>query len=62
PVLNAKGELIGAAFDGNWEAMSGDIAFDKKYKRTIVCDVRYILFLIDKLGNAQNLIQEMDIQ
>ncbi|MEI8279842.1 MAG: S46 family peptidase [Bacteroidota bacterium] len=61
PVINAYGELIGAAFDGNWEAMSGDIAFDKKYKRTIVCDVRYILFLIDKMGHAPNLINEMDI-
>ncbi|MDR3680750.1 MAG: S46 family peptidase [Flavipsychrobacter sp.] len=62
PVINANGELIGAAFDGNWEAMSGDIAFDKKYKRTIVCDVRYILFLIDKMGKADNLIKEMDIR
>lgn len=62
PVINAEGELIGAAFDGNWEAMSGDIAFDKKYKRTIVCDARYILFLIDKLGGAQNLIDEMDVR
>jgi hypothetical protein len=62
PVINANGELIGAAFDGNWEAMSGDIAFDKKYKRTIVCDVRYILFLIDKLGGAQNLIEEMELR
>ena len=62
PVMNAKGELIGAAFDGNWEAMSGDIAFDKKYKRTIVCDIRYILFLIDKIGHAKNLIKEMDIR
>ncbi len=62
PVINANGELIGAAFDGNWEAMSGDIAFDKKYKRTIVCDARYILFLIDKLGGAQNLIDEMDLR
>ena len=62
PVLNAKGEYIGAAFDGNWEAMSGDIAFDKKYKRTIVCDARYILFLIDKMGHAKNLIREMDIR
>lgn len=62
PVINANGELIGAAFDGNWEAMSGDIAFDKKYKRTIVCDVRYILFLIDKMGHAKNLIKEMDIR
>ena len=62
PVINANGELIGAAFDGNWEAMSGDIAFDKKYKRTIVCDARYILFLIDKLGHADNLIKEMDVR
>jgi hypothetical protein len=62
PVINAYGELIGAAFDGNWEAMSGDIAFDKKYKRTIVCDVRYILFLVDKMGHADNLIKEMDIR
>jgi hypothetical protein len=62
PVMNANGELIGAAFDGNWEAMSGDIAFDKKYKRTIVCDVRFILFLIDKMGGAKNLINEMDIR
>ncbi len=62
PVINANGELIGAAFDGNWEAMSGDIAFDKKYKRTIVCDARYILFLIDKMGHADNLIKEMDVR
>ena len=62
PVINAYGELIGTAFDGNWEAMSGDIAFDKKYKRTIVCDIRFVLFLIDKMGHAKNLIQEMDIR
>ena len=62
PVMNANGEYIGAAFDGNWEAMSGDIAFDKTYKRTIVCDARYILFIIDKLGHADNLIKEMDIR
>lgn len=62
PVMNARGELIGAAFDGNWEAMSGDIAFDKKYKRTIVCDIRFILFVIDKLGHAKNLVDEMDIR
>ena len=62
PCINANGELIGAAFDGNWEAMSGDIAFDKTYKRTIVCDIRFILFLIDKMGHADNLIKEMDIR
>lgn len=62
PCMNANGELIGTAFDGNWEAMSGDIAFDKKYKRTIVCDIRFVLFLIDKMGHANNLIKEMDIR
>lgn len=62
PVINARGELIGAAFDGNWEAMSGDIAYDQKYKRTIVCDIRFILFLIDKMGHADNLIKEMDVR
>jgi len=62
PVINANGEWVGAAFDGNWEAMSGDISFDKKYKRTIVCDARYILWLIDKLGHAENLIEEMDVR
>ncbi len=62
PVINAQGELIGCAFDGNWEAMSGDIFFDPKYKRTIVADIRYILFLIDKYGEAYNLINEMDIK
>lgn len=61
PIIGAKGELIGLAFDGNWEAMSGDIAFDKKYKRTIAVDTRFILFLIDKLGGAKNLVREMDI-
>ncbi|MEO6833300.1 MAG: S46 family peptidase, partial [Chitinophagaceae bacterium] len=62
PVINANGEWVGAAFDGNWEAMSGDIAFDKKYKRTIVVDARYVLWLIDKLGHAENLIEEMDVR
>ncbi len=61
PVLNGNGELIGLAFDGNWEAMSGDIYFDSKYKRTISVDIRYVLFLIDKYGGAKNLIDEMKI-
>jgi len=61
PVINAKGELIGLAFDGNWEAMSGDIVFDKRYKRTISVDIRYVLFIIDKFGGATNLINEMKI-
>jgi hypothetical protein len=62
PVMNGNGEWIGIAFDGNWEAMSGDIAFDKNYKRTICTDARFILFLIEKLGKANNLIEEMDIR
>jgi hypothetical protein len=61
PVINAKGELIGCAFDGNWEAMTGDLVFDPKLKRTISVDIRYVLFIMDKYANAQNLIQEMKI-
>lgn len=62
PVLNGSGELIGLAFDGNWEAMSGDIAFDKQYKRTISVDVRFVLWCIDVLGGAGNIINELDIR
>ncbi len=62
PVLNGSGELIGIAFDGNWEAMSGDIAFDKQYKRTISVDIRFVLWCIDVLGEAKNIINEMDIR
>jgi hypothetical protein len=61
PVLNAKGELIGCAFDGNWEAMSGDIHYEPAVQRTINVDIRYVLFIIDKLAGAQNLINEMTI-
>ena len=61
PVINGKGELIGAAFDGNWEAMSGDIEFSKELQRTISVDVRYILFIIDKYAGATNLIDEMTL-
>ena len=61
PVINGNGELVGIAFDGNWEAMSGDIYFDSKYKRTISVDIRYVLFMIDKFGGATNLISEMNI-
>ncbi len=62
PVINGNGELIGLAFDGNWEAMSGDIAFDKQYKRTICVDTRYVLWCIDVLGGAKNIIAELDIR
>lgn len=61
PVLNNKGELIGAAFDGNWESLSGDIDFDKSKQRCINVDIRYVLFIIDKLGNNHRLIEEMTI-
>jgi hypothetical protein len=59
PVLNAQGELIGIAFDGNWEAMTGDLVFDPELKRTICVDIRYVLFIIDKFGGAKNLIDEL---
>ncbi|MDP4588340.1 MAG: S46 family peptidase, partial [Flavobacteriales bacterium] len=60
PVLNANGDLIGLAFDGNWEAMSGDIAFEPELQRTISVDIRYVMFIIDKYAGATNLIEEID--
>ena len=61
PVINGKGELIGLAFDGNWEAMSGDIAYIPKLQRTIVVDIRYVLFIIDKYAGDSRLIDELTI-
>lgn len=61
PVLDAHGNLIGLAFDGNGEAMSGDIDFEENLQRCICLDSRYMLFVIDKYANAQNLIDEIDI-
>ncbi len=61
PVINANGELIGLAFDGNWEAMSGDIAFEPDLQKTICVDARYVLFIIDKYAGAKNLIDELTI-
>lgn len=60
PVMNGNGDLIGLAFDGNWEAMSGDIAFEPELQRTISVDIRYVMFIIDKLAGAQNIIDEID--
>ena len=60
-VLNARGELIGLAFDGNWESLSGDINFDNKLQRCINVDIRYVLFVIDKFGGCKRLIEEMNI-
>ena len=62
PIFNAKGELIGLAFDGNWEAMSGDIVFEPDLQRTINVDVRYMLFVMDKVGGAKRLIDELTIK
>ncbi|MDC3257831.1 S46 family peptidase [Flavobacteriales bacterium] len=59
PVINAWGEIVGTAFDGNWEAMSGDIAFEKEIQRTISVDIRYTMFIIDKFAGASHLINEM---
>jgi hypothetical protein len=62
PVINGRGELIGIAFDGNWEAMSGDIAFEPELQRTISVDIRYVLFVIDKYAGAKNLIEELTVR
>ena len=62
PIMNGKGELIGLAFDGNWEAMSGDVNFEPRLQRTINVDARYVLFIIDKYAGATNLIDELDIR
>jgi hypothetical protein len=61
PVLNGKGELIGIAFDGNIEAMAGDVIFDSKLQRTINVDIRYVLWVIDKYAGAKHIIDEMTI-
>ncbi|MCQ2309303.1 MAG: S46 family peptidase [Bacteroidales bacterium] len=61
PVINGKGELIGLAFDGNWEAMSGDIMFEQKVQRTICMDARYLLWCLEKVGKVQNIIDELVI-
>ncbi len=61
PVINARGELTGLVFDGNWEAMSGDIAFEPELQRSIAVDIRYILFIIDKYAGASHFIEEMTI-
>jgi len=61
PVINGKGELVGIAFDGVWEGMVGDIYFDEKYNRTISVDIRYVLFLIDKMAHADRIMSELKI-
>lgn len=61
PVLNADGQLIGLAFDGNWESMSSDIMFEPDLQRCINVDIRYVLFIMDRFGGAGYLLDEMDI-
>ena len=62
PVMNNKGQLIGLAFDGNWEAMSGDVAFEPELQRTIAVDIRYVLFVVEKFANAGWLLDELTIK
>lgn len=61
PVINGEGQLIGLAFDGNWEAMTGDLMVNPKYNRTINVDIRYVLFIIDKFAGQKRLINELRI-
>ena len=61
PVINGDGQLIGLAFDGNWEAMSGDIMFEPDMQRTINVDIRYVLFIMDKYAGATNLVNELTL-
>ena len=61
PIMNAEGQLIGLAFDGNWESMSSDVMFEPDLQRCINVDIRYVLFIVDKFGGARHLIDEMDI-
>jgi hypothetical protein len=60
-MFNGKGELIGLAFDGNWESMSSDVMFEPDLQRCICVDIRYVLFLVEKLGGASHIIAELDI-
>ena len=62
PVLNGNGELIGLAFDGNWESMSGDIAYEPELQRTIVVDIRYVLWVMDIYAGAKHLVDEMTLR
>ena len=61
PVLNAKGELIGLAFDGNWESMSSDVMFEPDLQRCICVDIRYVLWTVEKMGGATNIINELTL-
>jgi hypothetical protein len=62
PVMNGNGKLIGIAFDGNWEAMSGDVAYEPNLQRCICVDIRFVLWTIDKFAGAGHLVKEMAIK
>jgi len=62
PVFNGKAELIGLAFDGNWEALSGDVVFEPELQRCISVDIRYVLYTIDKIMNCPRIIQELQLR
>jgi len=62
PMFNGKGELIGLAFDGNWDSLSSDIFFDTKLARCIGADIRYVLYMMDKWGHADRLLKEINAQ
>lgn len=61
PVINNQGELIGIAFDGNWEAMSGDLAYTPEYQRCINVDIRFVLWVVDKFAGAKNILNELTV-
>ena len=62
PVLNADGALIGLAFDGNWESMSSDVMFEPELQRCICVDIRYVLFLVEKLGGCPRIVDELEFK
>lgn len=62
PVMNANGELIGINFDRNWEGVGGDIQYLPDYQRSIIVDIRYVLFIMDKYAGAGYLLDEMEIE
>jgi S1-C subfamily serine protease len=62
PVLNAYGEQVGLVFDGNYEGLGNDLFYDENYGRTIAVDIRYVLFVVEKFGNAGWILNEMKIK
>ena len=62
PVINGNGELIGLAFDGNWESMASDYIFDDSLTRCVCVDIRYVLYVIEYVGGAKNIVNELKIK